>query len=144
MFTESVLSGQSVFCINMVEEVCCGVVGTSGKVCSQLLDDCQKASHRRTALGDKVKEDLYIKAGSSEFYLDPYIPKKYHCSAVCEEFLARDFENAREVGNYFDAVVRMGDDLGRPVSCFEELENFDKDAKRVLETKTPPAKCSFS
>jgi hypothetical protein len=127
-----------VFYINTVEEVCCGAVGTSGKVCSQL------ASHRRTALGDEVKEGLYIKAGSSEFYLEPYVPKKYLCSAVCEEFLARDFENAREVGNYFDAVVRMGDDLGRPVSHFEELENFDKDAKRVLETKPPPAKCSFS
>ena len=138
--TEVVLEGQSVVYVNRVEEVCCGAVGSAGKVCVRVKEDCGTNSHRLKTMKDEVEAGLYIKAGATDIYLTPCLPKSYLTLSVLEEFLGRSFEDDLEVSKYFDFVKRLGDDKGSAVDSFAEVEEFNLEAEEAMNAKTPAKK----
>jgi hypothetical protein len=79
---ESVLEGHSVIYINDVLSVCCGTIGSAGKVCVKRKADCHTSSHKVRTSEEAIKEGLYLKGGTNDIYLVPCLPKKFLSLAV--------------------------------------------------------------
>ena len=138
--TEIVLDGHSVVYVNRVEELCCGAVGSAGKVCAKETVECVITSHRSKGLRSDIESGLYIKAGSSDFYQSPCLPRGYLSLALLEEFLGRAFVDDLEVGKYFDFAKRLGDEKGKACLSFSELEEFNLESEEAVNAKTPAKK----
>ena len=135
-----VLVGTSVVYVNRVEEVCCGSVGSAGKVCLKLKGACRTTSHSSKSVSADVEEGLYLKGKQSDFFLEPCLPKKYLSLNVLEDFLEHNFEEDADVIKYFDFVKRLGEERGEPVRFFSEIESFNIDSTEALNSKTPAKK----
>ena len=139
-FKSDVVDGQSVVYVNNVEGVCCGAVGSAGKVCIKGIAECGVSSHRTKSLKAQVVQGLYIKGGNTDFYLSPNLPKSYLTLAVLEEFLGKTFEDDLEVTKYFDFVRRLSEERGTAVDSFSELEAFNVESEEAVNAKTPAKK----
>jgi hypothetical protein len=137
---QSVLEGMSVLYVNDVYTMCCGMVGSSGKVCLKGRGECQTSSHDVKTLRGEVVEGLYVKAGVNDFYLEPCLPKRYLSLAVLEEFLGREFKEGVEITKYFDFAKRLVDEKGSVLDSFSELERFNVNSEEAVNSKTPAKK----
>jgi hypothetical protein len=141
---EVVLFGHSVIYINKVEDVCCGAVGSAGKVCVKSGVDCKVTSHISKSMSNDVESGLYIKGGAYDFFLEPCLPRKYLSINVLEDFLEHRFEDDAEVSRYFDFAQRLGEERGGPVDYFSTLEEFRVASEEALNAKTPAKKRKVS
>ena len=138
--TEIVLDGHSVVYVNRVEELCCGAVGSAGKVCAKETAECGTTNHHSKGLRSDIEPGLYIRAGASDFYLSPCLPRGYLSLALLEEFLGHAFVDNLEVAKYFDFAKRLGDDKGTAILSFLELEEFNLELEEAVNAKTPVKK----
>jgi hypothetical protein len=72
--------------LNQVEELCGGMVGGSGKVCVQLLNECEVSSHGKKRMVDALGEGLYLRGSNTDCYQAPYLAKRYLTVVLVEEF----------------------------------------------------------
>jgi hypothetical protein len=137
---EPVVTGVSVVYLNQAEELCGGMVGGSGKVCVQLLNECEVSSHGKKRMSDTLGEGLYLRGSNTDCYQAPYLGKRYLTVALVEEFLGRTFEDTSEVVRYFSASEKHLMEKGIRATSLYDLDLIDQATQEVLNTKTPAKK----
>ena len=127
--------GQDTSLINSCEEICGGVIGSTGtKFCGKGRELCEIKSHAKKRYSEMI-EGLYVKVGEDELLCSPVIPKDLVTESVAREFLDRAFGSADEIVQYFDFVLSQEDTSKTLI--FEDLDQRKQEVNAAMANKTP-------
>ena len=125
-------SGTSVFYCTEVDELCGGLIGAGSKFCCRAKGSCTISSHKKRPF-DGLIPGLYVKADTHELYTSPILDTHPCSEEVIQTFLAKDFQDVREVVRYFSLVAESE----TFVTYFSDLEVKNEEKKASLFGKTP-------